>query len=63
MLHIKSKSHRPSGSGEEDFRGVLPCMCEAVILVMGPGSFEHSTFPYPKKSLYEYMKFEFDPVV
>ena len=26
MLHAKSQGHRPSGSGEEDFKGFLPYM-------------------------------------
>ena len=33
-------------------------MGDAAILVMWPGSVEHSTFPYPKKSQYENMKLE-----
>ena len=33
MLHTKSQGHRPSGSGEEDFKGVLPYMGVAAILV------------------------------
>ena len=29
MLHTKSQGHRPSGSGEEDFKLVLPYMSVA----------------------------------
>ena len=33
ILHTKSQGHRPSGSGE-DFKGFLPYMGVAAILVM-----------------------------
>ena len=36
MLHTKSQGHRPSGSGEEDFKKFLPYMGMAAILVMWP---------------------------
>ena len=42
MLHIKSQGHHPSGSGEEDFKGVLPYMGVAAIVVMKPGPFEQT---------------------
>ena len=34
MLHAKFQNHRPSGSGEEDFRGFLLFIAMAAILVM-----------------------------
>ena len=37
MLHTKFRGNRPAGSGEEDFKGVLPYMANmgmAAILVM-----------------------------
>ena len=34
MLHTKSQGHRPSGSGEDEFKGFLPYMGVAAILVM-----------------------------
>ena len=34
MLHTKSPGHQPSGSGEEDFKAVLPYMGMSAILVM-----------------------------
>ena len=34
MLHTKFRENRRSGSGEEDFRRVLPYMGVAAILVM-----------------------------
>ena len=40
MLHTKSQGHRPSGSGEEDFKGFLPYMNVAAILVMWPWLFK-----------------------
>ena len=39
MLLTKSQGHRPSGSGEEVFKGVLPYIGEAAILVMLPKYF------------------------
>ena len=41
MLHTKSQSHWPSGSGE-DF---LPYMGVAAVLVMWPGLFEQTFVP------------------
>ena len=49
MLHTKSQGHRPSGSGE-DFKGFLPYMGLAAILVMWPGPFEQ-TFVPPSKGV------------
>ena len=34
MLHTKFRGNRPAGSGEEDFKGLLPYMGMAAILVM-----------------------------
>ena len=34
MLHTKSRGNQPAGSGEEDFKGFLPYMGMAAILVM-----------------------------
>ena len=34
MLHAKFQNHRPSGSGEEDFKGFLLFIAMAAILVM-----------------------------
>ena len=34
MLHTKFRGNRPDGSEEEDFKGVLPYMGMAAILVM-----------------------------
>ena len=34
MLHTKFRGNRSTGSGEEDFEGVLPYMGVAAILVM-----------------------------
>ena len=34
MLHTKFHENRPAGSGAEDFKGVLPYMGMAAILVM-----------------------------
>ena len=45
MLHTKSQGHLPSGSGEEDFKGVLPYMAVATILVKGPEPFEQTFVP------------------
>ena len=43
MLHTKLRGYRPAGSGEEDFKGFLPYVGMAAILVMGPASC-HQTF-------------------
>ena len=43
MLHTKFRGNRPAGSGEEDFKGLLPYVGMAAILVMGPASC-HQTF-------------------
>ena len=45
MLHTKSKGHWLSGSGEEDFKGVLPYMDVAAILVMWQEPFEQTFVP------------------
>ena len=45
MLHTKFQSHRPFGSREEDFYGVLPYMGMVAILVMWPGPFEQTFVP------------------
>ena len=45
MLHTKSQGHLSSGSGEEDFKGVLPYMGMVAILVMWPGPFEQAFVP------------------
>ena len=34
MLHIKFRENRPADSGEENFKGFLPYMGVATILVM-----------------------------
>ena len=34
MLHTKFRGNRPAGSGVEDFKGILPYMGMAAILVM-----------------------------
>ena len=34
MLHAKSRQNQPAGSGEKDFKGFLPHMDMAAILVM-----------------------------
>ena len=34
MLHTKFQGHRSTGSGDEDFLGVLPYMGMAVTLLM-----------------------------
>ena len=34
MLHTKFRGNQPAGSGEEDFKGFLPYMGMAAILVM-----------------------------
>ena len=39
MLHAKFQDHRTTGSGEEDFKRVLPYMGVAAILVMRLGQF------------------------
>ena len=36
MLHTKFQGHWLSGSGEEDFKGFLPYMGVAVVLVIRP---------------------------
>ena len=46
MLHTKLQSHRPFGSGEEDFLRFLAYMDMAAILVMWPRPFEQ-TFVSP----------------
>ena len=38
MLHTKFRGNWPAGSGEEDFKGFLPYVGMAAILVMGPAS-------------------------
>ena len=38
MLHTKFRGNRPAGSGEEDFKGFLPYMGMAAILVSGHGN-------------------------
>ena len=38
MLHTKFHGNQPAGSGEEDFKGFLPYMDMATILVMLPAS-------------------------
>ena len=38
MLHTKFRGNRPAGSGEEDFKGFLPYVDMAAILVIGPDS-------------------------
>ena len=38
MLHIKFCGNRPAGSGEKIFKGFLPYMGMAAILVMLPAS-------------------------
>ena len=38
MLHTKLRGNRPTGSGVEDFKGFLPYVGMAAILVMGPAS-------------------------
>ena len=38
MLHTKFHGNRSAGSGEEDFKGFLPYMGMAAILLMGPAS-------------------------
>ena len=38
MLHTKFRRNRPAGSGEEDFKGFLPYVGMAAILVMRPAS-------------------------
>ena len=43
MLHTKSRGNRPAGSREEDFKGFLPYVGMATILVMGPASY-HQIF-------------------
>ena len=46
MLHTKSQGNQPSGSGEEDFfKGFLPYMGVAAILVMWPVQFEQTFGP------------------
>ena len=34
MLHTKFHGHRPTGSGDENFKGFLPYIGEAAILDM-----------------------------
>ena len=41
MLHTKFHGNRPVRSREEDFKGYLPYMGMAAILVMGPASCHH----------------------
>ena len=36
MLHTKFRGNRPACSGEEDFKGFLPYVGMAAVLVMGP---------------------------
>ena len=38
MLHTKFRGNRPAASGEEDFKGFLPYVGMAAILVMEPAS-------------------------
>ena len=38
MLHTKFRGNRPAGSEEKIFKGVLPYVSMAAILVMGPAS-------------------------
>ena len=38
MQHTYFRGNRPAGSGEEDFKGFLPYVGMAAILVMGPAS-------------------------
>ena len=38
MLHTKFRGNRPAGSGEEDFKGILPYVGIAAVLVMGSAS-------------------------
>ena len=45
MLYTKPQGHWPSGSGEEDFKGFLPYMGMAAILIMRPGPFERTFVP------------------
>ena len=39
MIHAKFQDHKTSGSGEEDFKGFLPPIGMAAILVMRPVPF------------------------
>ena len=43
MIHTKFRRNQPVVSGEEDFKGFLPYVGMAAILVMGPASC-HQTF-------------------
>ena len=45
MLHAKPQGHWPFGSGEEDFRRVLPYMGVVAILVMWPRPREQTFVP------------------
>ena len=38
MLHTKFRGNRPAGSREEDFKGFLPYMGMAAILIILPAS-------------------------
>ena len=38
MLHTKFRGNRPAGSGKEEFKGILPYVGMAVVLVMRPAS-------------------------
>ena len=38
MLHTKFRGNRPASSGEYDFKGFLPYVGMAAILVKGPAS-------------------------
>ena len=45
MPHTKFRGNRPAGSGEEDFKGFLPYVDMAAILVMGPNLCHQILFP------------------
>ena len=53
MFHTKFQGHQPSGSGEEDFKGVLPYMGMSAILVIEPKQFLKFWLTYQKESSYE----------
>ena len=53
MFHTKFQNHRPSGSGDEDFKSFLLFIAMAAILVYDLDLFYKLSFPIPKDATHE----------
>ena len=51
LLYTRFQRNQPIGS-KDNFKGFLPYMGMAVILVMWPGSFQQTFIPHPKEDLH-----------